>query len=224
MDKPILYRKRILALFLPITAIFYIAAEAVSPKGSDQLISTKSDALRLLAVAAKHPSQVYLAGTFAIIALGGLIISYMAIATLVRDRGAKLATVAAFIGGAGAFCGAITNVMVFPNLASAATAHMTRAAASQFLVTSFNSHFTETFIYAYFLGQYIAPFLMGLALWRSRSVPRWLAVLFFVGLQAAELQSSSGPIVIIFMLPFAAAMILLSARIWKTSPHSITKS
>ena len=34
-------------------------------------------------------------------------------------------------------------------------------------------------MYAYFLGIYLGPVLMGIALWRSRSVPRWLAVLFF---------------------------------------------
>ena len=36
-----------------------------------------------------------------------------------------MATVAALIGGLGAFCGAITNVLVYPNLAAAATAHLT---------------------------------------------------------------------------------------------------
>ena len=38
-----------------------------------------------------------------------------------------MATVAALIGGLGAFCGAITNVLVYPNLAAAATAHLTPA-------------------------------------------------------------------------------------------------
>jgi hypothetical protein len=34
----------------------------------------------------------------------------------------------------------------------------------------------------YIVGIYLAPILMGIALWRSRSVPRWLAVLFVAGL------------------------------------------
>jgi hypothetical protein len=55
---------------------------------------------------------------------------------------------------------------------------------------------------------------MGVALWRSRSVPRWLAVLFFAGLEVAQQQISSGPVVVLYMLPFAAAMVLLAARIW----------
>jgi hypothetical protein len=81
------------------------------------------------------------------------------------------------------------------------------------------------FLYVYFIGIYVAPLLMGVALWRSRSVPRWLAVLFFVGLEVAQQQISSGPVVILYMLPFAAAMILLAAKIWQaatlpaTQPH-----
>ncbi|MFY9868005.1 MAG: hypothetical protein WAK58_29700 [Trebonia sp.] len=58
---------------------------------------------------------------------------------------------------------------------------------------------------------------MGYALWRSRSVPRWLAVLFFAGLEVAQAQISSGPVVILYMLPFAAAMVLLAARIWQAA-------
>ncbi|HXZ75438.1 MAG TPA: hypothetical protein VEH31_31845, partial [Streptosporangiaceae bacterium] len=64
---------------------------------------------------------------------------------------------------------------------------------------------------------YVAPLLMGVALWRSRSVPRWLAVLFFVGLEVAQQQISSGPVVILYMLPFATAMILLAAKIWQAA-------
>ena len=217
-------RQRLLALFLPMSAILYIAAEATAPKGTDQVIQTSSDALRLLNIAAKHPGPLYAAGAFAIAGLGGLIISYMAIATLVNRRGAKLATVAALIGGIGAFCGAITNVLVFPNLAAAASAHMTKTAASQFLVTSFNSGFGLGFTYTYLVAEWTAPFLMGLALWRSRSVPRWLAALFFISLQTAEFQSSGGPIVILFMLPFAAAMFLLSAHIWNAASTSNDES
>ena len=214
-DRSSRFRQRILATFLPVAAILYIAAEAVAPKGSDQLIQTSSDAQRMLAVAAKHPTQLYLAVSFAIVGLGCLAVSYIALTTLVKNRGAKLATAAAFIGGTGAFFGAITNILVFPNLVAAATAHITSAAASQFLVTSFTSGFGQTFIYVYAAGEYLAPFLMGLALWRSKSVPRWQAALFFGGLQVAELQSSSGPKVILFMLPFALAMFLLSVHIWK---------
>jgi Domain of unknown function (DUF4386) len=214
MDNAARARQRVLAIFLPVAAVLYISAEALSPKGTDQVVTDTATALKLLAIAAKHPTQLYIAGTCAVLGLGALAVSYAAIATLARDRGAALATAAALIGGIGAFCGAIVNVLVFPNLAAAATAHTTRGAAAQFLVTTFNSGFGHGFEYAYFLGIYAAPLLMGVALWRSRAVPRWLAVLFVIGLYVAESQSSGGAIVVLYMLPFAAAMVLLAARIW----------
>ena len=45
-------------------------------------------------------------------------------------------------------------------------------------------------------------------------MPRWLAVLFTVGLEVAESMGAIGPEVVLFMLPFAVAMILLAVRIW----------
>jgi len=217
MDNAARARQRVLALFLPAAAALYISAEAVNPKGTDQVIQTTATALKVLPIAASHPGQLYLSGSLTLLALGALAVSYAAIATLVRNRGSAVATVAALIGGIGAFCGAIVNVLVYPNLAAAATAHLSPAAAARFLVTTFNSGFGHGFSYAYFIGIYVAPALMGYALWRSRAVPRWLAVLFFAGLEVAQQQISSGPVVILYMLPFAAAMILLAARIWQAA-------
>ena len=134
-----------------------------------------------------------------------------------------IATVAALLGGIGAFCGAIVNVLVGVNLIGAATAPISPDAAARFLVTSFNSEFSHIFAYClYFVSEYTAPVLMGIALWRSRSVPRWLAALFVVGFYVAEVQSSKGPVVIWFMLPWAVAMVLLAARIWQAAAQPAT--
>jgi hypothetical protein len=220
MDKPSRARLHMLAIFLPLTAALYIGAEALNPKGTDQVINTTAAAFQVLPIAARHPAQLYISGSLTIAALGALAVSYAAIAALVRSRGWVMATVAALLGGVGAFCGAIVNVLVGINLATAASAHMTHAAAARFLVTSFNSTSSQAFTYFYFFTEYTAPVVVGFALWRSRNVPRWLAVLFTVGLETAEAQSASGPVVVWFMLPFAAAMVLLAARIWQAATPS----
>jgi hypothetical protein len=222
MDKPSRARLRILALFLPLTAALYISAEALNPKGTDQVVNTTTAAFQVLPIAARDSAQLYVSGSLTIAALGALAVSYAAIAALVRGRGWVIATVAALLGGLGAFCGAIVNVLVGINLATAASAHLTHDAAAQFLVTSFNSASSQAFTYFYFFTEYTAPVVMGFALWRSRSVPRWLAVLFTVGLEAAEAQSAKGPVVIWFMLPFAVAMVLLAARIWQVATRPAT--
>ncbi len=218
MDHAARMRQRVLALFLPVAAVFYISAEGLNPKGTDQLIVTTATAFKVLPIAAAHSAQLYVSGSLSLLALGALAVSYAAIATLVRGRGSVLATVAALLGGIGAFCGAMVNVLVGVNLAAAATAHMTQGAAARFLVTSFNSGFEHVFSGLYVIGIYTAPVLMGIALWRSRSVPRWLAVLFTVGIEVAQQVPSAGPVrVVLLMLPFAVAMALLAARIWQAA-------
>ena len=215
-------RQRILALFLPIAAVLYIGCEALDPKGTDQLVTDMSTGLKVLAIAGRHPTQLYVAGTLLLLALGAVAVSYAAIALLVTGRGWVIATVAALLGGLGAFCGAITNVLVGIDLAAAATAHTSPDAAARFLVTAFNSGAGQFFTYLYFASEYAAPVLMGLALWRSRRVPLWLAALFAVGFEVASYQSAKGPIVIAWMLPWGIAMVLLAVRIWQAAGQPAT--
>ena len=208
-------RMRLLAAFLPVTAALYVSAEALDPRGTDQVVTNTAAALRLLPIAAAHSSQLYVSGSLSVLALGGLAVSYAAIAALVTGRGWVIATIAALLGGVGAFAGAMLNVLGGISLAAAASAHMTQIGAARFLVTSFGSWPAQVAGIIYFASEYTAPVLMGFALWRSRAVPRWLAVMFTVGLEVAEQMGAIGPKVVLFMLPFAVAMILLAARIWR---------
>ncbi len=209
-------RQRLLALALPLTAALYIGAEGLNPKGTDKIITTTAIAFKVLPIAAKHSTQLYASGSLSELALGAVAVMYGAVALLVRKRGSTTATIAALIGGIGAFCGAIVNVFVGLNLAAAATAHVTRQAAARILVANFNSRAGQVFTDIYAFSEFVAPVIMGVALWRSRRVPRWLAVLFAVGFEAAEQTGSFGLTkVVLFMAPFAAAMVLLAVRIWK---------
>jgi hypothetical protein len=217
MDNAARARQRMLAVFLPVTAVLYVGAEALNPKGTDQVITTTGTALKVLPIAAGHSVQLYLSGSLTLLALGGLAVSYAAIAMLVRERGWVIATLAALLGGIGAFSGALLNVLVGVNLAAAASAHMTHQAAALFLVTSFQSVPAQVATDVYLVSEVAAPVVMGVALWRSQRVPRWLAVLFVLGLGIAEFLPSWGPIVLLFALPFVAAMLLLAARIWQAA-------
>ena len=98
MDKPFRVHLRLLALFLPLTAVLYIGAEALNPKGTDRLVDTMAAAFQVLPIAARHPAQLYVSGSLTIAALGALAVSYAAIATLVRGRGWMLATAGALLG------------------------------------------------------------------------------------------------------------------------------
>src|ERR1017187_6712023 len=41
-------RQRILAIFLPVTAVLYVGCEALDPKGTDQVVTTVAAGLKLL--------------------------------------------------------------------------------------------------------------------------------------------------------------------------------
>jgi hypothetical protein len=215
-------RQRMLALALPLTAALYISAEGVNPKGTDQIVTTTAIAFKVLPIAAKHSTQLYVSGSLTELALGAVAISYAAIAMLIRQRGSRTATIAALIGGVSAFCGAIVNVFVGINLAAAATAHLTRDAAARFLITNFNSGPGLAFTDVYAFGEFVAPVVMGIALWRSHSVPRWLAVLFSVGFELAEQTGSVGITkVVLQMALFVLAMVLLAVHIWRTAEPAV---
>jgi hypothetical protein len=223
MTSAIRSRQRLLALVLPLTAALYIAAEGINPRGTDQLITTTATAYKVLPIAAKHSTQLYLSGSLTELALAGVAVSYAAIAMLVRGPGSALATIAAVIGGIGAFCGAVVNVFVGINLAGAATAAITREAAARVLVENFNSGTGQVFTDVYAFSEFLAPILIGIALWRSRRVPVWLAILFAAGFELAEQTASVGPAkVVLLMAPFAVAMTLLSIRLWHAPAPSAT--
>ena len=225
MKNAVQTRQRMLALTLPLTAALYIGAEGLDPKGTDQIITTTAIAFKVLPIAARHSNQLYLSGSLSELALGAVAIAYAAIAILVRKRGSTAATVAALIGGIGALCGVIVNVFVGINLAAAATAHVTRDSAARFLIANFKSGPGQAFTDVYAFSEYLAPIIMGVALWRSRRAPRWLAVLFAVGFELAEQTASVGlSKVVLLMAPFAVAMVLLAVRLWKTEESALPAS
>jgi hypothetical protein len=204
------------ALALPFTAALYISAEGINPKGTDQIVTTTAVALKVLPIAAKHHTQLFISGSITELALGALIISYGAIAMLIRKRGSTTATIAVLLGGIGALCGVVVNVLGGINLAAAATAHVTGDAAARLLVTNVNSGPGQAFTDVYAFSEFVAPIVMGVALWRSGRAPRWLAVLFALGLELAEQTASVGIAkVILQMAPFALATVLLSIRVWR---------
>ena len=221
LDRAGRIRRKLLAITLSTTALIYMSAEAMDPKGTDQIITTKAVALKVLPIAARHSRQLYVSGSISEIALAALAVSYFAIATLVRHRDSTLATVAAIVGAVGAFCGIVTNVLGGINLAAASTAHLTKLQAARFLTTSLNSSAGKIFADVFAFSEFLAPILMFVALWRSRLVPRWLSVLFVVGLGVAEQTASVGVIrVIALMALFAIGTVLLSVRVWRSAASS----
>jgi hypothetical protein len=206
-----------LAVFPLAAAGLLMLGEMLTPTGLDKPTTTAPAALRALSIAAAHSSRLYASNLLVIFGLAALGVSFAAIATLTRNREATLGSAAAVIGGFAAFCGALANLLVGFNVAAAATAHTTATAAAQVLVSADTSAVSTMLLIGYLGGGLVAILLLGTALWRSRTVPRWLPVLFGFGLVVAA-ASRPGAVAIPLQLPFAAAMILLASRILRRRP------
>lgn len=207
-------RRRVLALALPLSAGLLMFGAALTPKGLDKPISSLSTALKELPIAAAQPNRLYASNLLVLLGLGALCVAFSSIATLVRHRGSVFATTAAVIGGFAGFCGLIVNVLIGYNLAAAATSHTTQYAAAQVLVSANTSPLSGVLFVGYIGGLLAATVLAALALWRSRSVPRWLPILFASGLVLGAL-APPGIAAIPLTVPFAAAMVILATRIWR---------
>jgi hypothetical protein len=201
---------------LPVSVALLLIGEALTPKGLDQQITSKSTALRMLPIAAKHANQLYASNALVIVGLGALGVTFAGIATLIKTRGSAIATAAAVIGGIACFFGAVVNVLVGFNLAAASRAHITHEDAARFLVTTFNADITKGLLVGYLLGLLLATILMGIALWRSRSASRWSVIVFVIGSAVAGI-APPGIISVPLSLPFTAVMVMLAFRIWQAA-------
>jgi hypothetical protein len=206
----------LLSLSLPAAAILLVVGQALTPNGLDHPITKLSTAIRELPIAAAHSERLYVANLFVIFGLGALGLSFAAIATLVRGRGAVLATAAAAVGGLALFCGALVNTFVGYDLAAAARAHTSQARAEQVLLAANRGWGFDLLLAVYLGGVVIATLAIAVALWRARTVPRWLPVLFVIGI-ALGAPAPAGLVSIPLQLPIAVALVVLAVRIWRAA-------
>jgi hypothetical protein len=212
---------RTLAAFLPMTAALLMFGEVLTPHGLDRPTFTITAVQDALPIAMAHTTELYISNLMVILGLGGLAVSFAAIATLARGRGLRLGILAAVLGGTAAFCGALANMLVGFNLASAAASGEPATVTAHVLLAGDTSVVSKFLLTVYLGGGLVATALMGVALWRSATVPRWLPLLFGLGLVLAA-ASMPGTTAMLLQLPFAVAMALLTIRIWKARPSSPT--
>jgi len=199
---------------LPLSTLLLLVGEVLTPKGLDQLADQQPIALKMARIAATHRTQLYASNVLILFGLATFGVSFLAIATLIRQRGATLATIAAMLGALGAFCGALANVLVGFNLATAVAPPGTTESAAGFMVNSFTSGVGQLFLFGYLLGLAIALILVVVAVWRSRCMPRWLPFLLAFSWEVAS-SAPAGLVALPLILPFAVAMLLVSRYVWR---------
>lgn len=195
-----------------VTVALLVVGQALTPRGLDRPITTTATALHELPIAAAHSSQLYLSNLLVVFGLAALGVTFSIIGRLISGPGSTPAMWAAVVGGVGALCGALGNLTVGFNLAAAATAHTTTAAAAQVLTSGGTSVASYVLFVSYLGGVSLATILTGMALWRSRTGPRWLAPVFLVGLPVAA-AAPPGGLAIPLSLPLMLAMLVLAIRV-----------
>jgi len=207
-------RVRWFALFPPLAVALLMLGGALTPGGLDQPITGMRTALSELAIASTHPGQVFFTSALLILGLAALGVSFVVIAMLAGAPESAVADAAAVIGAIGCLCGVVVNVLFGLDLAGAAAASATRGDAARILVSTGTEPGSTLFLIVYFAGILVAGILTGIALWRSRKVPRLVAVGFPL-LLALGAIAPPGVVNVVLTLPFAVIMVLLAVRIWR---------
>jgi hypothetical protein len=202
--------RRTLALLPPLAAVLLVLGQTLTPHGLDMPITSASRAVAELHIASMHSGRLYISNLLVIFGLGVLGAGFVAIATLGRDRDARLAATMAVAGAIGAFCGALVNMLIGYDVAAAATAASPTTA--RVLVAANTSTAGHVLIAGYLGGGLLAIMLSVIVLWRSPDVPRWLAPVFALGLIGAAL-SPSGLVAVPISLPFLLSCAFLAQRI-----------
>ena len=215
---------RRLALFPPLAIGLLMLGGGLTPGGLDQPITGTRTALSELAIASMHPGRVFVASALIILGLAVLGVSFVVIAGLAGAPESGLASAAAVIGAVGCLCGIVVNVLFGLDLAGSAAAAASRGDAARILVSIGSAPGSIVFLAVYLGGVLVAGVLMGVALWRSRAVPRWVAVGFPACL-AVGAAAPPGVANVLLSLPFAVVMVLIAVRIWQErSPAPVTPS
>jgi hypothetical protein len=189
-----------------------LIAGALTPSGLDQPIRSLDTARSQLSIASAQSERLYLCATLIIFGLGCLAAAFPAIGTLGGTR--PTAVVAAVIAGLACTSGVVVNTLVNLNVAGATRANASQETAAQIVFTVNTTAVATGFLITYAGGLIAASILLGVALWRAKSVPHWLAAAFPLVLILAAL-APPGPLGAALAVPFTAVMILLGTRLWR---------
>jgi hypothetical protein len=218
-------RLQILALTPGIAGVLLAAGELLTPKGLDDTSSNLAEAQKQLRLAEAHSDRFAVASVMIIFGLAALGLAFSALASLVTQRAAALATVVAVLGWFTTMCGVIENSAGNFSLAAAGAAHPDLSAARIFLREDTHG-LSQLLLIIYFFGMLATVALAAITLWRARSSPRWLAIAFPASFYLAIFSHPGVPGSLLW-LPFVAVALYISLLVWRksscpTSPTTTT--
>jgi hypothetical protein len=214
MNQVLRTRRRLLAVTPVAAAVLLAIGNATLPKHSFVFTGTTEHALGALTATAAAPDRVRIAGLVLIAGYACLGAAFCALASMVRGRGGLAATAAAGFGVIGSVGAVMVTCWIALSVFAANGADITTDAKAGYLVSLVKTSGLGNAAGLPFLGGLFAGgVLMGVALFRSKAVPAWLAVLVPITLLPATLAAPQDLLGGLFALPLVAVTARLSLQL-----------
>jgi hypothetical protein len=211
MDRTITFRRRLLAAATVGAPVLLAVGNATLPKHTFVFTGTTQHAVDALNATAAAPGRVRIAGLVLIAGYAALAVAFCAVASLVRSRGGVAATLGAMFGIAGSVGAIMVTCWIALSVYAAGRTNIPVDAKAAYLVSLVKTSGLGNAAGLPFLGGlFLGGVLMGLGLFRSGAVARWLAVLFPICLIPATLAAPQDVAGGLLALPLVVVMALLA--------------
>jgi hypothetical protein len=216
MDTTIETRRRLLAAVTVAAPVLLALGNATLPKHTFVFTGTAEHARDALAATAAAPDRVRLAGLILVAGYAALAVAFCAIASLVRRRGGAAATVGAVLGTIGSVGAILVTCWIALSVYAAGRADIPAEAKAGYLIALVKTSGLGNAAGLPFLGGLLlGSVVMGVALFRSRAVARWLAVLFPICVIPATIAAPQDVLGGLFALPLVVVMVLLARELMR---------
>ncbi|MBK5307471.1 MAG: hypothetical protein JJD92_12350 [Frankiaceae bacterium] len=215
-------RQRLLAATALAAPVLLGVGNATLPKHSYIFTGTTEHALDALAATDAAPGRVRAAGLILVVGYTCLAAMFCAVASLVRARGGLPATAGAVLGVVGSVGAVMVTCWIALSVYAANVADIPSDAKAAYLVSLVKTSGLGNAAGLPFLGGlFLGSVLMGVALFRSKVVAAWLAVLFPITVIPATLAAPQDVLGGLFALPLVAVMARLSWQLWRRADEHV---
>ena len=214
MEATVHLRRTLLAGAAVAAPVVLAAANALFPKDTFQYAGSAEKATAALAATAASPGRVFAASLVSLVGIVLLAATFCAAASLVRRRGGATATAGTVFGVIGCVGGLLVVAWLGLSVYAASKADIAQDAKVGYLVSLLKDTKLGNIVgMPFFGGLLLGSVLMGIALFRSGQVSRWLAAAFPVAVIMAELFAPQGPPALLTGLPLLVVGVLLARHI-----------
>jgi hypothetical protein len=219
MDTTIRTRRTLLAGATVTAPILLAVGNSLFPKDSFQYAGTTDKALKTLAATSGAPNRVLAGSLIAIVGMVLLAAAFCGVASLVRRRGGATATAGAVLGVIGSAAAVLVVAWLGLSVYAASQTSITDDAKATYLVSLLNGTHLGNIVGApFFAGIVLGSVLLGIGLFRSGRVSRWLAAVFPLAVIFSTVFAPQGIAGAVMGLPLVVVMALLAREIVRNEP------